>query len=83
MPLTNSTRSIRHALACLPVLRQMNGSGVGAVNQLGNHAEDVAVVHRQRIGVQSVLGFELAHFKAGRLVAQFVSQHAQRAERAK
>ena len=53
---------------------------VGAVDQLGHHAQDVALVHGLRVGVQAVIGLELAELEGGGLVAQLVAQHAQSSE---
>ena len=54
--------------------------GVGAVDQLGHHAQDIALVHGLRLGVQAMIGLELAELEGGGLVAQLVAQHAQGAE---
>ena len=51
-----------------------------AVDQLGHQAQDVALVHGLGLGVQAMLGLELAELKGGGLVAQLVAQHAQGAE---
>ena len=60
----------------------MRVGGVGAVNQLRHHAQDVGLVHVEGFGVQAVIGLELAELEGARLVAQFVAQHTERAERA-
>ena len=61
-------------------LGEVGLGGVGAVDQLGHHAQDVAFVHGLRLRVQTMVGLELAELEGGRLVAKLVAQHAQGAE---
>ena len=51
-----------------------------AVDQLGHDAQAVLRVAGEGVGVQIVLGFKLAEEETRAAVAQFVAQHAERAE---
>ena len=59
---------------------QMRLAGPRAVHQLGHHTQAVLGVAGQRVGVQVVLGLELAQRQARIAVAQLVAQYPQRAK---
>ena len=52
---------------------KMGLGGIGAVDQLRHHPQNIARVHRLGIRVQAMVGFELAELKSGGFVAQLVA----------
>ena len=61
---------------------KMGLGGIGAVDQLRHHPQNIARVHRLGIRVQAMVGFELAELKSGGLIPQLVAQHPQGAKSA-